>query len=279
MVHRWQCRHCDWTTWSASREQTAQEVKSHLVTHYTDGLSRSDFGVQWTCPHCDQEGNLNDTSEGIAQYRDHLFSHAESLMESGVHVAEDIGGSGSVLVQASREGPGATNARKHFLSPGDILLFVTARPKHRLRLVRDDLGEWPAWTVVMTSQADPLDGLSRGDQSLPVEVIQLDGATNLPKLGQRTSQVLDEYEQTDGKISFEFDILADLIRTFDLQQVFKFLHILTARLEEATALSHFHVDARDVPDSSLNVLEQVFDIRLTAKDRVFTSEPRVPPDE
>jgi hypothetical protein len=276
MVYRWQCRSCDWTTWSTSREQTEQEAKSHLVGHYRDKLSKSSLGIQWTCPYCEQVGQSGDRSEGIERYADHLFSHAESLIEPDVHVAEEFHGTGSVLVLSALETAGADNARKHFLSPGDILMFVTTRPQRRIRLVRDELGEWPSLVVVVTSQEKPLDGLSGVDpSSLPLEVVQIDGTASLSTLGQTLSRVLQEHEQSEGKISFEFDILSELLTTFDLQQVFRFLHVLTARLEKANALSHFFANPGVQSESSINVLDPVFDIKLTAEDRVFTSEPTV----
>lgn len=273
MVHRWRCRDCGWTAWSASRERTEREVKSHLISRYGDRVSQGSFGVEWTCAYCDEEVQTHDVSEGFERYRDHLFSHNESLLESDVHVADDINGTGSILVLSELEGTGADNARKHFLSPGDILLFVTTRPQRRIRFVQDKLEELPSSMVVITSRKDPLDGLSGGDpSSLPVEVVRPDGTMGLSTLGQTISRVVDRHEQMEGKISFEFDILSELITTFDLQQVFKFLHVLTARLEDANALSHFYANPSARSESSINVLDEVFDMRLTAEGAVFTSK-------
>jgi len=272
MVHRWRCRSCGWTAWSASRASAAQEIKSHLVTHYRDTVSQGSFGIQWTCPYCDDEQQTHDKDEGFGRYKDHLFSHTKSLMETEVHVAEDINGTGSVLVLSSLEGTGAGNARKHFLSPGDIMVFVTTRPERRLRLVQEQIGKLPSWTVIITSRENPLEGLHGADAaSLPVEIVHLDGSIGLGTLGRTVSGVLDKQEGKAGKISFEFDILSELIETFDLQQVFKFLHVLTSRLEDADALSHFYANPDVRSESSINVLDQVFDMRLTAKGDVFTS--------
>jgi len=273
MVHRWRCRDCGWTTWSASQERTEREVNSHIVSRYGDRISKGSFGVEWTCAYCDEEVQTHDASEGFERYRDHLFSHNESLLESDVHVADDINGTGSILVLSELEGTGADNAQKHFLSPGDILLFVTTRPQRRIRFVQDELEELPSSMVVITSREDPLDGLAGGDPlSLPVEVVRPDGTVGLSTPGQTISRVVDRHEQMRGKISFEFDILSELITTFDLQQVFKFLHVLTARLEDANALSHFYANPDAWAESSINILDEVFDMRLTAEEAVFMSD-------
>jgi hypothetical protein len=274
MVHRWQCRDCEWTVWSAARKLTAREVKSHLVTHYGDTISQSSYGIQWTCTYCNKEFQNHDKEDGYEQYKEHLFSHVEPLMEADAHVADDLNGRGSVLVLATPEGLGADNARKHFLSPANTMVFVTARPEQRIQLVREELGQLPSRTVVITSRENPLEGLPEADpSSLPVDVVRLGGSIGLSTLGKAISRVLADHEGTKGKISFEFDILSELITTFDLQEVFKFLHVLTSRLEDANALSHFYANPDARAESSINVLDQIFDMRLTANENVFVSEP------
>jgi len=274
MVRRWRCRHCDFTVWSAGRERTVEQAKTHLVSHYRDEISKTDFGVEWSCPYCEQQGRTHDQSQGYEKYTNHLFSHAEALLESGVHVADDVDGTGSVLVLSDLDGPGAENARIHFLSPCEIAIFVTTRPADRIRLLRDKLEEWPAWTVLLTTREAPLGGVAGTDlSSLPIDVVQLDSGLGLGDLGQTISRVLDEQENAEGKISFEFDILSEIISKFELKQTFKFLHVLDSRLRKANALSHFYVDPSDQPESTLNVLDDAFDMRLTAEGDLFISEP------
>jgi len=153
------------------------------------------------------------------------------------------------------------------------VVFVTTNPAKRIRLLQEELAEWPAWTVVLTTEDDPLAGLSGIDLgSVPLEIVQLDKRLGLDSLGKTVSRVLEEQESAEGKISFEFDILSEIINKFDLQQVFKFLHVLNARLEDADALSHYYFDPRTQSESSINVLDQVFDLKISADDRIFTAE-------
>lgn len=273
MVHRWRCRRCDFTVWSAGEGSLSEAVKSHLLEHHRDEVSKEDFRIRWNCPYCDAEGGGHDESEEVAAFESHLFEHVEPLIEAGVHVADDIDGVGSVLVRTPLEGAGADNARIHFLSPGDIVLIITTNPAERIRLLREDLGEWPAWTVVVTTNANPLAGLEDLDlSSAPLEVVKLDKRMGLSDLGETVSRVLHEQETSKGKVVVEFDILPEVIDTFELQSVFQFLHVLSARLERADALAHYYVDPNHQPESTTNVLTELFDMSIRADDRKFVSE-------
>jgi hypothetical protein len=252
-------------------------IESHLVDHHRGQLTKQDFRVSWECPYCDHAGQSHAEDEGIDQFKSHLFEHVESLIESGVHIADEVGGTGNILVRATSGSPGKTNAQVHFLSPGEIALFVTTNPAERIRLLDESLPEWPAWTVILTTKDDPLADMSEIDISdVPLEVVQLDSRIGLSDLGETLSRVLEEHEGTGEKISVEFDILSEIIGTFELQTVFRFLHVLANRLESADALAHYYVDSRARSESTLNVLQEVFDLSITARQRVFVSKPRGP---
>lgn len=252
-------------------------IESHLVDHHRGQLTRQDFRVSWECPYCEHTGQSHAEDEGIEQFGAHLFEHVESLVESGVHIADEVGGTGNILVRATSSSPGKTNAQVHFLSPGEIVLFVTNSPAERIRLLDESLPEWPAWTVILTTKEDPLADVTGIDVSeIPLEVVQLDSRIGLSDLGETLSRVLEEHEDTGEKISVEFDILSEIIGTFELQTVFRFLHVLTSRLESADAIAHYYVDPRAQSTSTLNVLREVFGLSITARKGVFVSKPRGP---
>ena len=272
MVRRWQCRHCEFTVWSASRPATVDRVESHLLDHYQQQLSRQEFQIHWECPYCESSGESHDEQDGIQRFREHLFGHVEPLMESGVHVADEISGTGSVLVRAPLNSTGADNARIHFLSPGDILLIVTTTPAKRIRLLDETLPEWPAWTIVLTTKENPLAGIDGIDFStVPLEVVRLDRRLGLSDLGETISRVIGEQDTAGSKMSVEFDILSEIVEKFDTQTVFKFLHVLTSRLDEAGALSHFYVNPKRQSASTVNVLGQLFDVSIAADERTFVA--------
>ncbi|MFB6102210.1 MAG: hypothetical protein ABEJ73_06550 [Haloplanus sp.] len=275
MVYRFRCRHCSFTVWSASRDALVGAAKPHILDHHRQRLTKQDFRVRWDCPYCDSSGQHHDQTDGVEEFKRHLFGHVESLVESGVHVADAIDGTGSILVRAPPGSAGADNARIHFLSPGDIVLFVTVAPAERLRLLYEELHEWPAQVVVLTTKSGVLDDIPGIDfDELSLEIVRLDGRLGLSGLGETMSRVLEEYEATDGKIAVEFDILSELVGKFDLQTVFKFLHVLGKRFDRADALAHYHVDPRAQSESTINVLEQSFDLSITAHDQRFVSGSR-----
>lgn len=272
MLHRWNCRRCEFTVWGPERNAITDRVKSHVVNHHRGCITRGDFQLTWECPYCDRTHVAHEEADGIRAFRDHVYTHVEPLLEEGTHVADDVDGTGDVLVLSPLDSQGADNARIHFVSPCDVAVFVTADPAARLRLLGDGLDALPAWTTVVTTADDPLAGLPDVDPSnAPIEVVQLDGALGLGGLGKTLSQVLSEQGSANGKMSFEFDILSELVDKFDLQSVFKFLHLVTTRFEEADALSHFYVDPATRSDSTINMLEGLFDLTLDADDEVFTT--------
>jgi hypothetical protein len=270
MVLRWNCRHCWFTTWGASKQAVAKQVKSHIVSHHQSSISSGDFHLQWDCPYCSESGLEQDEREGLRAFKSHLYKHVAPLIEEGKHVGDDINGTGNVLVLAPLESQGAENARTHFLAPSDIAIFVTTKPTARIRLLQNRLDELPAWTSVITSNEDPFGAESDIDISnVPIDVVQLKSTHGLSGLGTALAKVLSEHESASGKISVEFDIFSEIVASFDLQEVFKFLHILGSRFEKADALSHFYFDPTVESNSTLNLLREAFDLTIRPEDEVF----------
>jgi hypothetical protein len=272
MVYRWKCRHCDFSTWSTDRDRIAESIKSHLIEHYEGNFRKEDFGLAWSCPYCEAEGRDHESDQALAEFKDHLLSHVEPLLESGVHVADSINGTGSIIVEGSPESAGVDNARIHLLSPADIYVFVTTTPKRRIELIRDEISEWPGLTILITTKTQPLSGIAGVDFStIPIEVVQLDKHLGLSSLGETVSRVLSEHESRKEKISLEFDILPEVIEKFDVQKAFRFLHVFTSRCNRADALSHYYSDPETQSESKINVLGEVFDMQIETNGPVFTS--------
>ena len=272
MVYRWHCRHCDFITWSAKRSALVDSVKSHLLDHYRNKLEKDDFRVRWTCPYCDDSSQGYDADESIERFKDHLFDHVTALLESGVHVAADIDGSGDILVLAPGESTGANNARVHFTSPADIAVFVTTNPAARVRLLDDKLQSWPAWTTILTTKAQPFADVTDVDlEAAPLDVAILDKGMSMTELGETISRVLDEQQTGNARVSVGFDILSELLRLFDTETVFKFVHVMNSRLESMNALTHYYLNPSAQPASEVNVLKELFDLRIRASGPTFTS--------
>jgi len=270
VVYRWRCRTCTRSLWAASADAAAESIKSHLFDHAESNLRRNDLRTMWRCPHCGAQGETYAGDGALESFKSHLFGHVESQIEAGAHVADAVGGTGSVLLLAPLDGDAAANARAHFLSRGDAAVVVTADPTARLRLLDRKLSSWPASTTLVTAAAEPLSGLDF-DPPTELAVVTVDGQPDLSGVGKTLSRTLRSAEER-GTLSVEFDILTDLVDTFDLQTVFRFLHLLSSRLERAGALAHYYLDPRRVQRASINVLEQVFDLVIRADGAVLTSD-------
>jgi len=273
MVYRWQCRQCAFGLWAASVDAAAEAIGTHLLDHAESNLRRDGVGIAWRCPRCGTEGETyaGDDDDAVASFESHLFGHAESQLEAGVHVADTVGGTGNVLTIAQFDGDAADNARTHFLSYGDDAMIVTANPAARLRLLDRTLPSWPASTTVVTTATEPLSGVDIDPAARSVEVVSLDGRPDLSGVGETLSRAIGS-RQAAGTLSVEFDILPELLATFELQTVFRFLHLLSSRLERERALAHYYLDPRRIQRASSNVLEGVFDLSIRAEGAVFTTE-------
>jgi hypothetical protein len=275
MVYRFRCRQCSYRVWSPDRGVIVDAVGSHVLDHHRQRLTEQGFRTRWDCPFCDRTEERATRDDAADRFERHLFEHVEALVASGAHVADEVDGAGNVLVRSSGGGRGADNARTHFCSPAEVVLFVTTAPGERLRLLDETLPEWPEQTVVLTTKSDPLASVSGIDLSaIGLEVVQLDRSLGLSGVGETISRIVDEYEGTDGRLTVGFDVLSELVAKFDLQTVFNFLHVLGRRFNRADALAHYHVDPRAQSASTINVLEGAFDLSITARDGRFVAGGR-----
>lgn len=273
MVYRWRCRRCSFGLWAASPDAATGAVKSHLLDHAASHLRRDDVRTAWRCPHCGTEGETygSDGDAAVESFTSHLFGHVESRLETGVHIAEAVGGTGDILVTAPFDGEAVANARAHFLAYGDAAVVVTANPAARLRLLDRKLSSWPASTTLVTTATDPLADVDVDPSARSVDVVTLDGRPDLSGVGQTLSRTLQSRSEPGRTLSVEFDILPELLDKFELRTVFRFLHLLSSRLERLEALAHYYLDPRRIRRASRNVLEGVFDLSIEAEGPVFTA--------
>jgi hypothetical protein len=273
MVYRWRCRRCSFDCWTADADAAAEAVGSHLLDHAASNLRREDVRVVWRCPHCGTQGETyaGDDDSAVESFRSHLFGHAESQLDPDAHVADAVGGTGNVLVVAPPDGDAADNARTHFLSRGDDALLVTANPGDRLRLLERTLPSWPASTTVVTTAAEPLATVDVDPEKRSISVVTIEGRPDLSGVGETLSRTVGS-RPTTGTLSLEFDILPELLETFDLRTVFRFLHLLASRLDQERVLAHYYLDPRRAQRASVNVLEGVFDLSIRAEGAVFVAD-------
>lgn len=272
MVHRWQCRHCGFSSWTPGRDRVVDTARSHLLTHYAEHIRQEDFQFRWACPHCSTDDRHHDRDQAVAGFKDHLFGHAESDLAAGVHLADIIDRTGSILIKTPLDSTGADSARIHLLTPADVFVFVTREPAERLRLIRDELSQWPTHTIVVTTKSRPLSAVDGVDlDTAPIEVVQLTKRLGLSSLGETVSRVLSEHQTTGRKISLEFDILSEILGKFALQEAVKFLHGFTSRCARSGILSHYYLNPKSQSKSVMNLLKDIFDLGIEANGVTFSS--------
>ncbi|WP_449289234.1 DUF7504 family protein [Natrarchaeobius oligotrophus] len=178
-----------------------------------------------------------------------------------------------MLVLAPSESDGADAARGHFHTGTDVAIIVTTNVVSRLRVLETKLESWPSRTIVLTTKDEPLANLDGLDvSSVSLEIVQLDRGLGLAGLGETISRVIAEHEGPETKISVEVDVLSDLIDKFELERVFRFLHLLTSRIENANALSHFYCNPETKSGPTINLISELFDLRINASNERFVLE-------
>ncbi|APW98983.1 hypothetical protein CHINAEXTREME_14905 [Halobiforma lacisalsi AJ5] len=267
MVYRWDCRQCEFTVWSPSEGTTRDAVSSHLLEHNRRSLYREGYQIGWNCPRCGAATLKHDKDEAVGAFKRHLYEHVEGRVQSGTHVASEVDGTGNTLVLASPDSTGANNARVHFFAPYDVAILVTTAVADRLRLLEAHQSSWPDRTIVLTTKRQPLSSADDLDlRDVPLEIVQLDPGIGLDGIGETISRVIAEHNSPETTISLSFEILSELLVKSKLETLFKFLHLLTSRVDSADAFSHFYCDPETKSGPTINLLSEVFDLRISATD-------------
>jgi hypothetical protein len=194
-------------------------------------------------------------------------------IEAKAHIASSIGRSGNVLVNAPVESAAADNARVHFLTGSDLAIVITTHPKARIRLLADRLEEWPDRTVVVTTKHRPLDGgLGVDLSSAPLELVELDRRLGPQDLGETVSRIIDAHHTPKETVSVEFDILSDIVQSFELRRTYDFVTMLSRRLGDVGALAHFYAAESPQLSSAFNVLDGTIDLKLNVESQVFIAD-------
>ena len=93
----------------------------------------------------------------------------------------------------------------------------------------------------------------RASMEHPIRRETVEDPTDLCELGMTISEILSEQEST----LVCFNSIDDLLQHVELQTAFRFLHILTARVESVSAVAHYHLDVDE--EEVRRTLEPLFD--------------------
>ncbi|MCD2201352.1 DUF835 domain-containing protein [Halobacterium sp. KA-4] len=161
-----------------------------------------------------------------------------------------------------------------------VALLVTYtnhdRPTNWLQAWEQNTGERLAQLNVIrvgdfTRSASPAttDGAPTVNGGIPIETVS--DPHNLAELGIAISECLGRWEAESKNSSPNnfvvcFDSLTELLQYVDVQEAFRFLHVLTGRLQSAGAVAHFHLDPEAHDNQTISTLRTLFDAVIEDTD-------------
>lgn len=103
-------------------------------------------------------------------------------------------------------------------------------------------------------------------------------STSLPSLGIAISEVVDEFERANGGLASGelrvcFDSLTPLLEEHSRESVFRFLHVLTARIRNVHGMAHFHLPA-EIDSMVVRTLSPAFDAVVEVRATGRAAEQR-----
>jgi hypothetical protein len=106
-----------------------------------------------------------------------------------------------------------------------------------------------------SSQQSTTDGCNPGH----IHVDTVPDPSNLSDLGVRISECLSAWEDTENQTVMCFRSLTELLHHVETSYAFRFLHILTARITNAEAVAHYHLDVEAHDEQTVETLKPLFD--------------------
>lgn len=89
-----------------------------------------------------------------------------------------------------------------------------------------------------------------------------------------TEQLRRFYESDTDRVRTAFSSLSTLLMYSDLETVFRFLHVLTGRIDETNGLGMFTIDPETHDAGTVNTLKQLFDGAIEIRSNDGTTELR-----
>lgn len=105
-----------------------------------------------------------------------------------------------------------------------------------------------------------------------LNVIEISNPTDLTRLGIVTTGVVQNQHPQSSETALCFDSVSALLRYKSVKEVFKFLHVLLAKLQSAQVTSHFHIDHSTEDQQDVNSLKPIFDNVITVTSNAITIE-------
>ncbi len=272
------CDGCGFTVWAPHEQALLQMLTEHSLTHYEDYAWGSDAGVAWTCPHCSVTSKTTTMDQATTELRAHLQEqHADRFTVYPTHITEEIDHSGSLLIDAHPDQAHVDTVRAYVRSAATAAIVVTSQPSKQIEQLHTSETDLPDAISVITTQSQPdqeakvnrvpVNVLYRS--SVGIEVIE---AGSLSALGISISDSTDNLRTVHTDVCVDVGILDEMLGTFGVEAVFKFLVTLDKFAKQKDAFVSYLLDFESVQVGDLMSLRRVFDLVVTARGRGLVLE-------
>lgn len=189
-------------------------------------------------------------------------------------LADQIGDAANVLFVAPSQSDTEDRGCIDLLTLADpadesvLSVTFTQSPTDRFAVWERHAGACPpkAAFVVGSNVSDsdgPADSLRRAvPDATELAVDQIDSPGDLMRLGGRISDRLAEWSTDDRQIVMCVHTLSTLFRYADPERLFRFLHVLTSRVDHIGAVAHYHLDPAAHDEESILLLDRLFDVTV-----------------
>lgn len=253
-------------------------ITEHTLTHYEGYAWGSDSGVAWKCPHCSATGRTATREQASDEFRTHLsVQHRSRFTVENTHISEEIDSRGSLLIDARSDRSGVEAIRAYVRSAATAAVVVTSQPSTQI----DQLGAAETGlpdTVLFITTKDVRS--PEGDpETLPLNVlyessvgVDLVEADSLPALGKSIGNNIDRFLTTHGSVCVDIGILAEMLETFDVEKVFKFVTKLEGLATQKGAFVYYVLDVELEQTRDFFLLQQPFESVVTARGQGLVRE-------
>lgn len=197
------------------------------------------------------------------------------MTDDGTPLADRIGGASNVLLLASQRTEAEDRACIELLTVGDVAdeavlsVSFTRPPADRLAVWERFMPGYPAEAAFVTVhgvEADVARSVETVRESIPsttgVAVDRIDGPSELLRLGVRISDRFETWAGGDYRIVMCLLSLTTLAHFVNAERLYRFLHVLTHRVDAVDGVAHYHLDPDGVAPVTVERLEPLFDVTV-----------------
>jgi KaiC/GvpD/RAD55 family RecA-like ATPase len=149
---------------------------------------------------------------------------------------------------------------------GDGGLFVTTNES--ARSIHADIEEMAGEVSASLRMVDCVAEQQSVEGRLPEDRVEyINSPGDMTGVGIGVSEQLRRFaEEETGRTRVVFDSLSTLLMYSDAETVFRFLHVLTGRIDGVDALGLFTIDPTTHDQETVNTLKQLFDGEIEIRD-------------